>query len=170
VREREAGVKRTKTDSGPASLPCKPSKLSLLLTFPRTALGANFPQFKERGATNMEYLRATSDEEMGKTGPCPAGCGANRAMRRSRPRRWTRHSLRARPRLARFSLATPPARKLITGFRTWAPSLGPRSMAILHPCSPSATKAKRPLRELQTALRISEKQVSTFPATPPRPS
>src|SRR5271169_6849450 len=47
--------------------------------------------------------------------PGPRGCGENPAILHSRPRRWTRHSLRARLRLARFSLATPPARKLITG-------------------------------------------------------
>jgi hypothetical protein len=27
----------------------------------------------------MDYLRATIDDEMGKIGPSPAGCGANRA-------------------------------------------------------------------------------------------
>ena len=45
----------------------------------------------------------------------PEGCGENRPILRCRPRRWTRHSLRPPPRLGRFSLATPPARKLITG-------------------------------------------------------
>ena len=28
-----------------------------------------FPEFEERGVTNMEYLRATSDDEMRKIGP-----------------------------------------------------------------------------------------------------
>ena len=58
---------------------------------------------------------------MGKTGPVPPastptrkdrvlgtpGCGANPAILRSRPRQWGRHSLRARSRLAGFSLTTP---------------------------------------------------------------
>jgi hypothetical protein len=88
---------------------------SLLLTFPRVSLGANFSHFEERGATNMEYLRATSDDEMGKIGPSPSGCGANRSILRCHPRLWTRHSLRIPPRLDRFSSATTPTRKLITG-------------------------------------------------------
>jgi hypothetical protein len=29
----------------------------------------------------MNYLRATRDDEMGKTGPSPTGCGVNRAIR-----------------------------------------------------------------------------------------
>jgi hypothetical protein len=65
----------------------------------------------------MDYLRATIDDEMGKIGPSPAGCGANRSILRCHPRRWTRHSLRIPPRLDQFSSATPPARKLITGSR-----------------------------------------------------
>jgi len=52
---------------------------------------------------------------MRKIGPGPSGCGANRAILRCRPRRWTRHSRRPPPRLARFLLATPHTRKLITG-------------------------------------------------------
>src|ERR1700692_4063073 len=91
----------------------------------------------------MEYLRATSDEEMGKIGPspptyppqtkpCSGGplcCDENRPILRCRPRLWPRHSLRIPPRLHptndgpvrggpgldRFSCATQPARKLITG-------------------------------------------------------
>jgi hypothetical protein len=91
----------------------------------------------------MDYLRATIDEEIGKIGPSPSGCGENRAIRRCHPRRWTRHSPRIPPHLhptdqnlsagtpglARCSSAnrvpqrtifvrwggTPPARKLITG-------------------------------------------------------
>ena len=79
----------------------------------------------------MGYLRATSDDEMGKIGRSPSGCGENRAILRCHLRRWTRHSLRIPPHLhptdqdlsagapvlARFSSATPPTRKLITGSR-----------------------------------------------------
>jgi hypothetical protein len=36
----------------------------------------------------MEYLRATIDDEMGKIGPSPSGCGANRAILHSRIRQW----------------------------------------------------------------------------------
>jgi len=88
-------------------------------------------------------LLATRDDEMRKTGPGPEastqtckvhtfgtrGCGANpgspatglgrwggnRAIRRSRPRPWNHQSLRARPSLARFSLATPTAPVVLTG-------------------------------------------------------
>jgi hypothetical protein len=59
----------------------------------------------------MEYLRA------GKMCPSPPGCRANRSILRCHPRRWIRHSLRIPPRLDRFSSATPPARRLITGSR-----------------------------------------------------
>jgi len=52
---------------------------------------------------------------MRKTSPGPQGCGANRAIRRSRPRPWSDQSLRARPSLARFSLATPSALVVLTG-------------------------------------------------------
>jgi hypothetical protein len=52
---------------------------------------------------------------MRKIGPSPSGCGENRAILRCHPRQWGRHSVRPPPRLARFSLTTPPARKLITG-------------------------------------------------------
>src|ERR1700749_3202592 len=44
---------------------------------------------------------------MGKTATVPSGCGANPAILRSRPRPWSHQSLRARPRLDGFSLATP---------------------------------------------------------------
>jgi hypothetical protein len=68
-------------------------------------------------------LLATIDDESGKIGPGPLGCGENPAILHSRPRRWTRHSLRARLptpatrtyrwgprlRLAGFSSATPSA-------------------------------------------------------------
>jgi hypothetical protein len=36
-------------------------------------------------------LLATSGNEIEKFGPSPSGCGANRAILHSRPRRWTRH-------------------------------------------------------------------------------
>ncbi len=52
---------------------------------------------------------------MRKTDPGPSGCGENPAILHSRPRRWTRHSLRARLCLAGFSLATPPAPVVLTG-------------------------------------------------------
>jgi|SRR5580700_9410850 hypothetical protein len=64
---------------------------------------------------NIGNLRATNDAEMRKIGPSPSGCGENRAILRCHPRQWGRHSVRPPPRLARFSLTTPPARKLITG-------------------------------------------------------
>ena len=51
---------------------------------------------------------------MGKTGPVPLGCGENAAILLSRPRPWSRQSLRARSRLAAFSRATLSAPKLIT--------------------------------------------------------
>jgi hypothetical protein len=41
------------------------------------ATGADSPQFEERGETDTGCILATSDEEMGKTGPVPPGCGAN---------------------------------------------------------------------------------------------
>ena len=63
----------------------------------------------------MEYLRATIDNEMGKIGLGPSGCDENQGILRCHPRLWTRHRLRTPPRLARFSSATPPARKLIAG-------------------------------------------------------
>ena len=56
--------------------------------------------------THTGCLLATSDAEIGKIGPSPSGCGEKRAILHSRPRRWARHSLRARLRLARFALAT----------------------------------------------------------------
>jgi hypothetical protein len=50
----------------------------------------------------MEYLRATRDDEMGKIGPTPTGCGAIRSILvavATHHRLWTRHSLRIPPRL-----------------------------------------------------------------------
>ena len=49
--------------------------------------------------THTGCLLATIDAEIGKTGPGPKGCGENWAILHSRPRRWTRHSLRTPPRL-----------------------------------------------------------------------
>ncbi len=49
-------------------------------------------------------LLATNDNETGKIGPSPAGCGENPLILRCRPRRWTRHSRRPPPRLSGFSL------------------------------------------------------------------
>ena len=91
--------------------------------------------------THTGCLLATIDDEMGKIGPGPKGCGANPAILHSRPRRWTRHSLRTRlhlhptdedlsagaPGLAEFSLATPSAPVVLTG-----PSFGARSRHYLR--------------------------------------
>jgi hypothetical protein len=74
--------------------------------FWRDSDGSIFSQFEERGATHTGCLLATIDEEMGENGPVPSGCGEKPAILHSRPRRWTRHSLRTRLRLAGFSLAT----------------------------------------------------------------
>ena len=41
------------------------------------ALGANFYDIEERGATDTGCLLATSDTEIGKIGPSPSGCGEN---------------------------------------------------------------------------------------------
>src|SRR5580700_10279156 len=93
-----------------AALPLEP-----VINFPTGGAGSQFSQFAKRGVTNIGNLRATSDKEMRKIGPSPSGCGENRAILRCRAPQWGRHSLRPPPRLARFSLATLPARKLITG-------------------------------------------------------
>src|SRR5580700_6077359 len=117
-----------------AALPLEP-----VINFPTGGAGSQFSQFAKRGVTNIGNLRATSDTEMRKIDPSPSastppqicrgprGCGENRAILRCRTRQWGRHSLRPPPRLhptdevrggpglARFYLATLPARKLITG-------------------------------------------------------
>ena len=67
--------------------------------------------------TDTGCIQATIDEEMREIGPVPSGCGENRAILHSRPRRWTRQSLRARLCLARFSLAAPSAQVVLTGPR-----------------------------------------------------
>ena len=81
--------------------------------------------------THIRYLLATSDAEIGKIGPSPTGCGVNRAILRCRPSlgiakvfvlRLVSHPTdkdpsAGTPVLARFSLATPPAGKLIAGSR-----------------------------------------------------
>ena len=43
--------------------------------------------------THTGCLIATSDNEIGKTGPGPEGCGENRAILHYRLRLWARHSL-----------------------------------------------------------------------------
>ena len=47
-------------------------------TIRTAATGANFFEFEERGVTNTGCLLATSDDEIGKIGPVPLGCGENR--------------------------------------------------------------------------------------------
>ena len=109
--------------------------------------------FLEEKVASSPVAPGNLDGKSGQIGPSPSGCGANCAILRCHPRRWSRHSLRARlrpdfplcwltrtacvtflcgkshmefigfggpqreirsVRLARFSLATPAARKLIT--------------------------------------------------------
>ena len=96
---------------------------------------------------NTGCLLATSDDEMGKNGPVPSGCGENPAILHSRPRRWTRHSLQARlhlhptnedlfvgtPGLAGFSLATLPT------------AIGRYTLALQTPENPPE-KAQNPPR------------------------
>ena len=60
-------------------------------------------------------LEPSSDNEDGKIGPVPSGCGENSAILRSRPCTWSRHALRTRPRLAEFSHATLPALIVLAG-------------------------------------------------------
>ena len=54
-------------------------------------MGAGFTQFEERGETDTGCILATSDEEMGKVGADPPGCGENPARLCYRPRQWGRH-------------------------------------------------------------------------------
>jgi hypothetical protein len=68
-------------------------------------------------------LLAMIDAEIGKIGPGPLGCGENRVILHSRPRRWARHSLGARLHLH------PPDEDLSAG----SPSLTRFSLATLHP-------------------------------------
>ncbi|SPE30299.1 hypothetical protein SBA5_780003 [Candidatus Sulfotelmatomonas gaucii] len=49
--------------------------------------------------TDTGCLLARSDNEIGKIGHGPKGCGENRAILRCRPRQWARHSRRPPPRL-----------------------------------------------------------------------
>jgi len=94
------------------------------------ATGVSFSQFQERGVTHTGCLLATSDDEMGKTGPVPSGCRENGAILRCRPRRWTRHSRRPPPRLAPFSPATLSTPVVLTGPRA---SAGPHRAAAQPP-------------------------------------
>uniref|UniRef100_E6QJQ7 Uncharacterized protein n=1 Tax=mine drainage metagenome TaxID=410659 RepID=E6QJQ7_9ZZZZ len=82
------------------------------------ATGVTFSQFKERGAMNVWYLRATRDEEMRKSGPVPSGCGENWATLRCRVRIWNHQTLHPPPIescMVQFSLATPSAPIVLTG-------------------------------------------------------
>jgi len=47
--------------------------------YERPPLGANFYEIKERRVTDIGYLLARSDAEIGKIGPSPSGFGKNRA-------------------------------------------------------------------------------------------
>src|SRR5712672_1495295 len=85
----------------------KRSKIGPVHTTQAVATGANFWQFEERGVTHTGCLLTTIDEEMGKIGPVPSGCGENPPILRCRPRIWNHQSLRTPPRLGRFSRATP---------------------------------------------------------------
>jgi hypothetical protein len=51
----------------------------------RTVTEASISEVKERGATHTGCLLATSNAEIGNTGPAPSGCGGHPAMLRSRP-------------------------------------------------------------------------------------
>ena len=75
--------------------------------------------------THTGCLLATIDDEMGKIGPGPKGCGENPAILHSRPRRWTRHSLQTRLRLAEFSPATPSTPVVLTGPRCYPITFAP---------------------------------------------
>uniref|UniRef100_E6QIQ6 Uncharacterized protein n=1 Tax=mine drainage metagenome TaxID=410659 RepID=E6QIQ6_9ZZZZ len=82
------------------------------------ATGVTFSQFKERGAMNVWYLRATRDKEMRKSGLVPSGCGENWATLRCRVRIWNHQTLHPPPIescMAQFSLATPSAPIVLTG-------------------------------------------------------
>ena len=81
--------------------------------------------------THTGCLLATSDNEIGKNGSVPKGCGRNRAILRSRPRLWARHSLRTRPSLARFPLATPSIPVVLTGPRGASAGAGRRGQPQL---------------------------------------
>ena|ERR1035438_2355004 len=72
----------------------------------------------------MDYLRATSDEEMREIGPSPPGCGANHAILRCHPRLWA---------------ATAFGFRLVSTPRTKTCPWGPRSGAICvrNPGSPA---------------------------------
>jgi len=50
----------------------------------RLVTGGSFSQIEKRGATDTGCLPATSNDEIGKTGPVSSGCGENRLLLRCR--------------------------------------------------------------------------------------
>jgi len=146
VRERTI-----KLDEGPAET----GSLEPVMNFPTSGAGSQF--FSDRGARSDEYGVSSSDKgrRNEENWPQPSGFHPNAqssragdpglrrksAILRCHPRLWSRHSLRIPPRLhptdedlsvgapvlARFSFATPPARKFITGSRGDRPCI-PRAL------------------------------------------
>ena len=62
------------------------------------ATGADFLEFSERGANSSRPTGVTSDNEIGKIGPVPSGCGANRSILRCHPRLGITKAFVLRPR------------------------------------------------------------------------
>jgi hypothetical protein len=60
------------------------------------ATGAHFAEMEERGVTNTGAITATSDDEIGKMGPVPSGCGENPLRRRCRPLIWNHRTVPVR--------------------------------------------------------------------------
>jgi hypothetical protein len=66
-----------------------PAGLSLLFTFAPVALGANFGEFPIfANSQSSRILGARSDDEIGKMGPSPKGCGQNPGSPATGLRRW----------------------------------------------------------------------------------